>query len=77
MTREPVLFAADGVGGLSELREGVQIGPHLPADFQLDGEIGEWDDLIEDIADDIAGAHDDELIADLALNNLLYAKRSK
>ncbi len=72
-----MLFAADGVGGLSELREGVKIGPHLPADFQLDGEIGKWDDLIEDIADDIAGAHDDELIADLALNNLLYAKRSK
>jgi hypothetical protein len=77
VTREPVLFAADEVAGLSELREGVKMGPHLPADFQLDREIGKWDDLIEDIADDIAGAHDDELIADLALNNLLYAKRSK
>ncbi len=77
LTRDPVLFAPDEFAGLSEMREGAKIGPHLPADFQLDREIGEWDDLIEDIADDIAGAHDDELIADLALNNLLYAKRSK
>ncbi|MHB0959585.1 MAG: tandem-95 repeat protein [Pirellulaceae bacterium] len=69
------LVTSGEVTGRSEIRAEVDYGLYSPFDSQAGRAMADWDDLIEDIAEEIAGAQDDELIADLALNNLLNPKQ--
>jgi len=59
----------------AEIREGVAEDPHTTVETLRERTIADWDDLLDDIAEDAAGARDNELIADLALNHLLHPRR--
>jgi hypothetical protein len=72
LTDGQLLVATVESTGALAIREGVAEGPHAPAEPLPERTIADWDDLLDDIAQDIARALDDELVVDLALNGLLH-----
>ncbi len=75
VTDGPLSVGAVESAGASGIREGVAEDPHKAFQTSPRKAIADWDDLLDDIAEDIVGAQDDELISDLALNGLLRPQR--
>ncbi|MHB9077543.1 MAG: Ig-like domain-containing protein [Pirellulaceae bacterium] len=76
-TRELVSVAPDKVTEDSQIPVGVEARSSSPLEASQVRVTAAWEDVIDDIAGDVAGAQDDELITDLALNSLLSPNQRK